>query len=60
MIFDWLRRRLLKLEPLISYRLPPSRVVQAYNGLRDHPEKFTGVVLDWRRGKGQWLSRSAE
>ncbi len=52
MIFDWIQRGLLKLEPLISHRLPPGRIVEAYNGLRDHPEIFTGVVLDWRRRDG--------
>lgn len=51
MIFDWMQRGLLKLEPLISHRLPPARIADAYNGLRDQPEIFTGVVLDWRPQK---------
>ncbi len=49
MIFAWIQRGLLQLEPLISHRLPPTRIVEAYNGLRDRPEVFTGVVLDWRQ-----------
>ncbi|GIX07140.1 MAG: hypothetical protein KatS3mg115_1543 [Candidatus Poribacteria bacterium] len=48
MIFDWLLEGKLQLEPLISHRLPPERIKEAYDGLRDHPETYTGVLLDWR------------
>ena len=49
-IFSWLERGLLQLEPLISHRLKPSQIKQAYDGLRDHPETYTGVALDWTDG----------
>ena len=48
-IFDWMSRGELKIEPLISHRLPPTRIQEAYEGLERTPETFTGVVLDWGR-----------
>lgn len=48
MIFDWLRRGELQLEPLISHRLPPTQIKQAYEGLLRQPETFTGVALVWK------------
>jgi 2-desacetyl-2-hydroxyethyl bacteriochlorophyllide A dehydrogenase len=50
MIFDWLARGTLKLEPLISHRLPPGKIKEAYEGLECEKGKFTGVVLDWTSG----------
>ncbi|MDA1191701.1 MAG: zinc-binding alcohol dehydrogenase [Candidatus Poribacteria bacterium] len=47
MIFDWLDRGKLHLDPLISHRLKPEQISQAYNGLRDTPNIYTGVALDW-------------
>lgn len=47
MIFDWLRRGRLQLEPLISHRLPPQEIKTAYEGLLHQPETFTGVALRW-------------
>ena len=49
MIFDWMQRGLLKLEPQISHRMRPSQIKEAYEGLLNQPDKFTGVVLDWRK-----------
>ena len=48
MIFEWIREGQLLIEPMISHRLPPSKIEEAYNGLLKSPEKFTGVVIDWR------------
>jgi threonine dehydrogenase-like Zn-dependent dehydrogenase len=47
MIFDWVRRGAMKLEPLISHRLRPEAIQEAYEGLRHQPEAFTGVALLW-------------
>lgn len=47
MIFDWLERGELKLEPLISHRLKPERIKEAYEGLLNQPETYTGVALVW-------------
>jgi 2-desacetyl-2-hydroxyethyl bacteriochlorophyllide A dehydrogenase len=49
LIFDWASRGLLKLEPLISHRLPPDRIQDAYEGLETRPAEFIGVVLEWTR-----------
>ncbi|MBM3237849.1 zinc-binding alcohol dehydrogenase [Candidatus Poribacteria bacterium] len=48
MIFDWIHRGELKIEPLISHCLKPEQIKEAYDGLLNEPEKYTGVVLDWR------------
>ncbi len=46
-IFNWMTRRELHVEPLISHRLKPERIKQAYDGLLNEPNVYTGVVLDW-------------
>jgi threonine dehydrogenase-like Zn-dependent dehydrogenase len=48
MIFDWLRRGQLQIEPLITHRLHPSQIKEAYEGLLHQPNVYTGVLLDWR------------
>jgi 2-desacetyl-2-hydroxyethyl bacteriochlorophyllide A dehydrogenase len=48
LIFNWLLQGKLKLEPLISHRVSPAEIKQAYEGLLEQPEVYTGVVLDWR------------
>jgi threonine dehydrogenase-like Zn-dependent dehydrogenase len=50
MIFDWIRRGKLLIEPLISHRLQPTQIKAAYEGLLNEPESFFGVLLDWRGG----------
>ena len=46
-IFDWMARGQLQVEPLISHRLKPEQIKQAYDGLLNEPDAYTGVVLDW-------------
>ena len=46
-IFDWMARGQLHVEPLISHRLKPEQIKQAYDGLLTEPNVYTGVVLDW-------------
>lgn len=48
MIFDWIRRGALKIEPLISHCMRPQQIGEAYEGLLNHKDEFTGVLLDWR------------
>jgi 2-desacetyl-2-hydroxyethyl bacteriochlorophyllide A dehydrogenase len=47
-IFDWITSGRLHLEPLISHRLPPEEIKQAYEGLLRQPETYTGVALTWK------------
>ena len=47
-IFDWMARGQLHVEPLISHRLDPEKIKQAYDGLLNEPNVYTGVVLDWK------------
>ena len=46
-IFDWMARGQLHVEPLISHRLKPEQIKQAYDGLLKEPNIYTGVVLEW-------------
>ncbi len=46
-IFDWIARGKLDVESLISHRLKPEQIKQAYDGLLNEPDVWTGVVLDW-------------
>lgn len=46
-IFDWIARGELDVESLISHRLKPEQIKQAYDGLLNEPDCYTGVVLDW-------------
>ena len=47
-IFDWITRGQLHVEPLISHRLLPEDIKQAYDGLLNESNTYTGVVLDWK------------
>ena len=49
-IFDWINRGQLDVELLISHRLKPEQIKQAYDGLLNEPDVYTGVVLDWGQG----------
>jgi 2-desacetyl-2-hydroxyethyl bacteriochlorophyllide A dehydrogenase len=48
MIFDWIERGEMRIEPLISHRLPPAQIKDAYEGLEYDREHYTGVVLVWK------------
>ena len=48
-IFEWVKAGKLHLEPLISHRLPPEDIKQAYEGLLRKPEEYTGVALLWKK-----------
>jgi 2-desacetyl-2-hydroxyethyl bacteriochlorophyllide A dehydrogenase len=47
-IFAWLKSGQLHLEELISHRLPPEEIKQAYEGLLRQPDVYTGVALVWK------------
>lgn len=49
MLLDWMDRGLLRVEPLISHRLPPERIKTAYDGLLHQSDVYTGVGLVWGR-----------
>ncbi len=53
MVFDWIKRGMLALEPQISHRLKPDQIKEAYDGLLHHPEIYTGVILDWEESERQ-------
>jgi 2-desacetyl-2-hydroxyethyl bacteriochlorophyllide A dehydrogenase len=47
-IFEWVKAGKLHVAPLISHRLPPEKIKQAYEGLLHQPEEYTGVALLWK------------
>lgn len=47
MIFDWIDRDQLRIEPLISHHLKPEQIKEAYDGLLHTPNTHTGVLLEW-------------
>lgn len=47
MIFDWIQTGTLNLKDLVSHRLPPEQISEAYEGLETKPAEFTGVALNW-------------
>ncbi len=47
-ILDWIRDGRLKLQPLITHRLPPTQIKQAYDGLLEKKDEYVGVVLVWK------------
>lgn len=46
-IFDWMTNGQLHVKPLISHQLKPEAIKQAYDGLLNESNTYTGVVLDW-------------
>ena len=46
-IFDWIARGDLQVAPLISHTVKPGQMSQAYDGLLNDKETYTGVVVDW-------------
>lgn len=46
-IFNWIERGQLDVASLISHRLRPEQIKEAYDGLLHEPNQYTGVVLDW-------------
>jgi len=49
MIFDWILGGQMQLAPLITHRLSPADIKQAYEGLLRESETYVGVALDWGR-----------
>jgi threonine dehydrogenase-like Zn-dependent dehydrogenase len=43
----WLAEGRLNVQPLITHRITPGEVPAAYAGLRDHPDDYLGVVIEW-------------
>ena len=52
MIFDWVLAGQLQVAPLITHRLSPAKIKQAYEGLLRESETYVGVALDWSQVRG--------
>ena len=46
-IHDLIKRKLLRVDDLISHRMAPTDIEEAYQGLLNHKEIYHGVLLDW-------------
>lgn len=47
-IFGWMADGRLKIAPLVSHRLPAAQIQDAYEGLQEQKDVYTGVVLNWK------------
>jgi threonine dehydrogenase-like Zn-dependent dehydrogenase len=36
-----------RLDRLVTHRIPPGRLGEAYDGLMNRKEEYLGVVIDW-------------
>jgi 2-desacetyl-2-hydroxyethyl bacteriochlorophyllide A dehydrogenase len=48
LLFAWVASGRLSIRPLISHVVKPSAVADAYRGLQQQPDAYTGVAIDWR------------
>lgn len=46
-IMDLMNTGKLKISPFYSHKMNPADAQEAYEGLRDKPEEYIGVVFDW-------------
>ena len=46
--FDLIARKKLRVRELLSHVVKPAQVAQAYDGLMNRRDEYTGVVIDWR------------
>jgi 2-desacetyl-2-hydroxyethyl bacteriochlorophyllide A dehydrogenase len=44
---SWLADGRLNVDPLITHRLPPAAIQQAYEGLLNQKDEYLGVILQW-------------
>ncbi len=47
LLLEWLRWSKLKVDPLITHTMHFTEAAQAYEGLRDRPGEFMGIVLNY-------------
>jgi len=47
LIMELMKKNRLLIEPLFSHKISPAEIQSAYDGLRDQPETYLGVVIDW-------------
>ena len=46
-ILDLILKEKLLVKPLYSHKISPAEIQRAYKGLRERPEEYIGVVIDW-------------
>ena len=51
LIFDWIRDGRMLVRPLISHVVTPAEAADAYAGLLEHPQRYTGVAINWQEGQ---------
>lgn len=46
-VFELMRQKKLQIEPLISHVLKPEQAKEAYEGLKNNKDQYSGVLFDW-------------
>ena len=47
-IMNLIQQETLNIKPLYSQKIKPEEIQKVYDGLKNNPEKFIGVIIDWR------------
>lgn len=45
-----LNNKTIDINKFISHRVSPDKIMYAYNGLMNHRNEFTTVIIDWKKG----------
>jgi 2-desacetyl-2-hydroxyethyl bacteriochlorophyllide A dehydrogenase len=48
-IMQLIKKNNLKIDPLITHKISPDEAAKAYDGLRNHPDEYLGVIFDWAK-----------
>ena len=50
-IEELLQKKIIDADLLITHRIAPNaeQLMQAYDGLMNHKETYSGVIIDWER-----------
>lgn len=47
LLLEWIRTERVKVAPLITHRMPMTEGLRAFEGLRDKPDEYLGVILTY-------------
>ncbi|HUU96752.1 MAG TPA: hypothetical protein VM487_13525 [Phycisphaerae bacterium] len=48
-LLHFLRRGVMRIEPVVSHVIPVTDVLGIYAALRDRPDSLLGVIIDWTK-----------
>ncbi len=47
-IMNLIQQEKLNIKPLYTQKIKPDEILEAYDGLKNNPEEYIGVLIDWR------------